>query len=75
MTLTTAQIALIRDSFERLRPDVEAASGLFYQRLFEIAPEIREIFHSDMTVQGMRFMKTMGVIVQNLDVPPALRPY
>jgi nitric oxide dioxygenase len=75
MTLTTAQIDLVRDSFDRLQPDVEAASELFYGRLFEIAPEIREIFRSDMTGQGMRFMRTMGVIVQNLDVPPALRPY
>ncbi len=41
MTLTAAQIDLIRDSFHRLKPDVETASGLFYERLFEIAPPAR----------------------------------
>jgi nitric oxide dioxygenase len=75
MTLTTAQIALIRDSFHRLQPDVQTASELFYDRLFEIAPELREMFRSDMTGQGMRFMTTLGVIVQHLDDPQALRPY
>ena len=75
MTLTTAQIALIRDSFHRLHPDVETASALFYDRLFEIAPELRAMFLNDMTEQGMRFMSTLGVIVQHLDDPKALRPY
>ncbi len=75
MTLTTAQIDLIRDSFHRLQPDVEAASELFYDRLFEIAPELRSMFLNDMTEQGMRFMSTLGVIVQHLDDPQALRPY
>jgi len=75
MTLTAAQIDLIRDSFHRLKPDVETASGLFYERLFEIAPELREMFRSDMAGQGMRFMSTLGVIVQHLDDPKALRPY
>jgi nitric oxide dioxygenase len=75
MTPTTAQIDLIRDSFHRLQPDVEAASELFYDRLFEIAPELRSMFLNDMTEQGMRFMSTLGVIVQHLDDPQALRPY
>ena len=75
MTLTTAQIDLIRDSFHRLQPDVESASELFYDRLFEIAPELRAMFRSDMAGQGMRFMSTLGVILQHLDDPQALRPH
>ena len=75
MTLTTAQIALIRDSFHRLQPDVEAASELLYERLFEIAPELRSMFRSDMAGQGMQFMSTLGVILQHLDDPQALRPH
>ncbi len=75
MTLTTAQIGLIRDSFRRLQPDVETASGLLYERLFEIAPELRAMFRSDMTGQGMQFMSTLGVILQHLDDPQALRPH
>lgn len=75
MTLTTTQIGLIRDSFSDLQPNMENASGLFYQRLFEIAPELRELFNDDMAGQGMRFMSTLGVIVGHFDDPEALRPY
>jgi len=75
MTLTTAQIDLIRDSFHRLEPDVETASELLYERLFEIAPELRAMFRSDMAGQGMQFMRTLGLIVQYLDDPQALRPH
>lgn len=75
MTLTTAQIASVRDSFHRLPPDLESASGLFYERLFEIAPELRDMFRTDIRGQGMRFMSTLGVIVQYLDDPDALDPY
>jgi len=75
MALTTAQIALIRDSFILLQPDVENASKLFYRRLFEIAPELRELFNDDMAGQGMRFMSTLGVILDHFDDPEALRPY
>ena len=75
MTLTTAQIALILDSFHRLQQNVEAASRLFYERLFEIAPEFRPMFRSDMAGQGMRFMSTLGVIIQLLDDPDALHPH
>ena len=75
MTLTTAQIGLIRDSFHRLEPDVKRASELLYQRLFEIAPELREMFRGDMAGQGMQFMSTLGVIVRHFDDPETLRPH
>lgn len=75
MSLTRDQIDLIRETFELLRPDVEAASELLYRRLFEIAPELRAMFRSDMSEQGMRFMSTLEVIVQYLDDPQALRPH
>ena len=75
MTLTTAQIALILDSFNHLQQNVEAASRLFYERLFEIAPEFRPMFRSDMAGQGMRFMSTLGVIIRLLDDPESLQPH
>ncbi|HUS55252.1 MAG TPA: globin domain-containing protein [Thermohalobaculum sp.] len=74
MNLTTAQIEMIRDSFHCLEPDAEVAE-MFYDRLFDIAPELRAMFRGDMTGQGMRFMRTLRVIVQYLDEPEALRPH
>lgn len=74
MTLTTAQIELIRNSFHHLHPDAEVAER-FYDRLFEIAPGLRTMFRSDMTGLGMRFMTTLGLILDDIDDPEALRPY
>lgn len=75
MSLTRDQIDLIREIFELLRPNVEETSELLYSRLFEIAPELRAMFPTDMSEQGMRFMSTLEVVVQYLDDPEALRPH
>jgi hemoglobin-like flavoprotein len=75
MNLTATQIALIRESFHLLKPNVEDASTLFYDRLFETAPDLRPLFRGDIAGQGMRFMSTLGVILDQLDDPHALRPY
>ncbi|MGD8310860.1 MAG: globin domain-containing protein, partial [Chromatiales bacterium] len=75
MALTKAQIRLIRESYKLLKPEVEEASELFYQRLFEIAPEVRPLFRHDMAGQGMRFMNTLGIILRDIDDEEALEPY
>jgi nitric oxide dioxygenase len=74
MTLTASQIEMVRDSFKKLDPTPEVSES-FYNRLFERAPELRELFRSDMTGQGMRFMTTLGVILDHIDDPKALQPY
>jgi len=75
MVPTPERIALIRDSFHQLAPEQEAASQLFYQRLFEIAPDLRTLFRGEIESQGMRFMTTLGVILDHIDNAAALRPH
>jgi len=75
MALTAAQVELIRTSFDLLKPDAEAASETFYRNLFAIAPEVRPLFRGDMAAQGMRFMRTLGLIIQEIDKPAKLEPY
>lgn len=75
MKLSQPQIALMRESFRLLRREEQAASGRFYERLFEVAPEVRPMFRADMSEQGMKFMSTLGVILDHLDHPRALEPY
>lgn len=75
MKLSNPEIALLRESFHRLRLAEQAASDRFYERLFEIAPELRPMFRTDMAEQGMRFMSTLGVILDHLDRPEALERY
>lgn len=72
MQLSPAEIAAMRESFEKLRPHVPTASESFYETLFDLDPKLRPLFREDLTGQGMRFMSALGVIVAHLDDPDAL---
>lgn len=72
--MTPDQITLLRASFDKVRPISEQAAGLFYGRLFEIAPEVRALFDTDMAEQGRKLMATLAVVVNGLDNLPALLP-
>ena len=52
------------------------AAGMFYGRLFEIAPEVRPLFKGDMAEQGRKLMATLAVVdrlvAQPADNPPAV---
>lgn len=67
MPVTHEQIALIRWSFDKLRPRLQPASTEFYERLFALKPEFREMFRSDdIAGQGMKFMSTMETVLDTL---------
>lgn len=72
MGLTDRQLALVRTSFKALLEDPEPKSLEFYEALFRHSPELREKFRDDITDQGMRFMSTLRVIVNNLHHPEAM---
>lgn len=74
MALSPDQIALLRTSFDKVRPISEDAAALFYGRLFEIAPDVRALFNTDMAEQGRKLMATLTVVVNGLDNLPALLP-
>lgn len=73
--LTRKQVAEIRASFNELQPKVLEASEIFYRRLFEIAPELRQLFRADIEGQGMRFMTALGAILDHIDNPKELTPH
>ena len=64
--LTDKEISLVQDSFEKVAPIADKAAELFYGRLFEIAPEVRPMFKADLTEQGAKLMKTLGIAVNSL---------
>ncbi len=66
MAVTQRQIALIRASFDGLRGDMRPPSEQFYTALFRRAPQLRPLFREDLEGQGMKFMSTLAVIVDNL---------
>jgi hemoglobin-like flavoprotein len=72
--MTPEQIDLVQSSFVRVAPIAETAAGLFYNRLFEIAPHTRSLFHNDMAEQGRKLMTTLGVVVNGLKNLDAIFP-
>jgi hemoglobin-like flavoprotein len=65
--MTPGEIALIRSSFNKVRPISVQAAELFYGRLFEVAPGVRALFKGDMAEQGAKLMATIGMVVASLD--------
>ena len=67
MAVTPQQAALIHDSFAEIAPDSELVAAIFYDRLFEIAPQVRAMFPDDMTEQRKKLMATLAIVVQGLN--------
>lgn len=68
------QIDLVRDSFVQILVDPERAARIFYDRLFELAPETRALFRNDMVDQGRQLIEALGWIVTGLSRLEAMLP-
>jgi hemoglobin-like flavoprotein len=47
--------------------DPEAVGGLFYDRLFEIAPELRHMFRAPQNEQSRKLLSMIGYVINKLD--------
>lgn len=72
MAIDAVQIDLIRQSFRSIRENLQPPSAFFYEALFRHAPDYRSMFRDDLEGQGMKFLTTLAVIVDDLDRPEAL---
>jgi hemoglobin-like flavoprotein len=65
--VTDVQRKLVQSTFAAIVPVADDAAMLFYQRLFEIAPELRSMFRGDMTEQRKKLMQMLTAAVKGLD--------
>ena len=65
--MTPEQKTLVRELFDKVLPIADVAAELFYARLFELDPSLRQLFHGDMKEQGRKLMTMIRVAVANLD--------
>lgn len=72
--MTPEQVKAIQESFAKVAPISAQAAALFYGRLFEIAPEVKPLFHTDMEEQGRKLMATLAVVVNGLSNLEAVLP-
>jgi hemoglobin-like flavoprotein len=64
--MTPDQVKLVQESFAKVAPISETAAMLFYNRLFEIAPQVKAMFPADMTEQRKKLMATLAFVVNGL---------
>jgi nitric oxide dioxygenase len=74
MPMTSEQVKAIQDSFAKVAPISEQAAGIFYGRLFEIAPAVKPLFRGDMKEQKKRLMEMLTVVINGLDNLEAVLP-
>jgi len=72
--MTPAEIFLVKSSFRKVAPIADQAAALFYARLFELDPALRELFHGDLGTQGKKLMAMIGLAVNGLDHLESLAP-
>jgi hemoglobin-like flavoprotein len=60
------EVDQVRASFAKIVPVADQAAALFYDRLFETAPEVRALFSGNMHSQGQKLMAALSTVVNNL---------
>lgn len=66
MSLTRTQIEDVQRTWELCIPIADTAADLFYARLFELDPGLRQLFPSDMKGQKQKLMMMITAAVRGL---------
>ncbi len=74
MALTDEQVKLVKANWNAIKPIKDTAADLFYDKLFELDPSIRELFKEDITIQKKALMATISFAVATLNHPDKLIP-
>ena len=65
--VTAGQKSLVQGSFADIAGIADDAAVLFYQRLFELDPSLRQMFRGDMAEQRKKLMQMLTAAVKGLD--------
>jgi nitric oxide dioxygenase len=66
MSFTNEQKAIVQATFAQVS-DADRLASRFYDRLFEIDPSTRHMFHGDLADQRKKLMQTIAVVVNALN--------
>jgi hemoglobin-like flavoprotein len=65
--MTRRQIELVQTTWEKCVPIAEQAAALFYGKLFELDPNLKPLFTSDIKEQGKKLMTMITMAVRGLN--------
>ncbi|MGL4603015.1 MAG: globin family protein [Iodobacter sp.] len=74
MALTEKDITLVQQTLPLILPVADRAAEMFYQHLFEVAPEVQPLFKGDLKKQGAMLMTSIKLAVENINNPQLLLP-
>lgn len=60
-------VALVKNSWMLITPIADKTAILFYDKLFELDPELRSFFSGDMQEQSRKLMSMIATVVHSLD--------
>lgn len=67
--LDDQQKKILRESWRLVVPIADTAADLFYRRLFELKPDYRVYFKSDLAAQKRKLIAMLAFIVKSVDWP------
>ena len=70
--LTAADLRLIRHTFRIVAAHQQELTRLFYDKLFEVDPALREKFQSDVDATPSKFMRMLAIFVSLVKDTPQL---
>lgn len=72
-SLSSEQLALVAETSDLLQQPDERLSSVFYDRLFEIAPDVRSLFPKDMAPQRRKFVDTLVALLSHASEPGSFK--
>ncbi len=70
--MNSHQIETVQHTFAQAAPMADEIATRFYQRLFELDPSLRRLFHGDMKQQGDKLMTVLAFAVAGLSKPETI---
>jgi len=67
--ISEADNDLVASTWRLIVPIQDTAADLFYRRLFELAPQYRSLFKSDLEAQKRKLMAMLAFVVKSLSWP------
>jgi len=72
--MTPTQVELVQESWKQVLPIKDEAAQMFYGRLFELNPALRDLFKGEMAEQRRKLMAMIGMAVSSLNRVETLVP-
>jgi hemoglobin-like flavoprotein len=72
--MTPSQIHLVQTALPFIVAEKEQVARLFYSRLFQLDPALRDLFKDDLTKQGQKVVTMLGTLIAGLNRPEQIVP-